>query len=53
MKADQVWEWLRVLSCVHQHKSTKVRVEPEGFGVGNGNEKGQRDEGQRYRKYLS
>ena len=27
-------------------------LEPEGFGVGNGNEKGQRDEGQRHGKYL-
>ena len=25
-KADQFWEWLRVLSCVRQHESTRVRV---------------------------
>ena len=24
-----------MLSCVCQHKSTRVRVEPEGFGIGN------------------
>ena len=35
MKADRVREWLRVLSCVHQHESTRVRVEPEGFGIRN------------------
>ena len=52
VKADRVWEWLRALSCVRQHESTKVRVEPEGFGVRNGGKKGQRDEGQRYGKYL-
>ena len=51
-KADQVREWLRALSCVRQHESMKVRVEPKGFGIGNENEKGQRDEGQRYGKYL-
>ena len=31
---------------------TGVRVEPKGFGIRNENEKGQRDGGQRYRKYL-
>ena len=51
MKADRFWGWLRVLSCVCQHESTKVRIEPEGFRIGE--EKGQRDEGQRYGKYLS
>ena len=24
-----------MLSCVCQHESTRVRVEPEGFGIGN------------------
>ena len=53
VKANRFWEWLWALSCVHQHESMRIRVEPEGFGIGNKNEKGQRDEGQRYRKYLS
>ena len=35
MKADRFREWLRALSCVRQHESTRVRVEPEGFGIGN------------------
>ena len=35
MKADQFREWLRALSCVRQHESMRVRVEPEGFGIGN------------------
>ena len=34
-KADCFREWLRALSCVCQHESTTVRVEPEGFGFGN------------------
>ena len=41
-KADRVREWLQALSCVRQHKSSRVRVEPEGFGIGNEDEKGQR-----------
>ena len=52
-RADRFREWLRALSCVCQHESTKVGVEPKGFGIGNENKKGQRDEGQRYGKYLS
>ena len=48
-------------TCIHQHKSTKVRIEPEGFRIGEEKgqrdegqrDEGQRDEGQRYRKYLS
>ena len=53
MKADRFQEWLWALSCVRQHESTRVRVEPKGFGIRNENEKGQRDERQRYGKYLS
>ena len=52
VKADRLWEWLQALSCVYQHELMRVRVEPEGFRIGNENEKGQRDEGQRYGKYL-
>ena len=43
MKANRVREWLQALSCVHQHESSRVRVEPEGFGIGNEGEKGQRE----------
>ena len=42
-KADRVREWLRTLSCVRQHESTRVRVEPEGFGIGNEDDRGQRE----------
>ena len=45
MKADRVREWLRALSCIRQHESTRVREEPEGFGIRNEVEKGQREQG--------
>ena len=35
MKANCFREWLRALSCVHQHELTRVRVEPKGFRFGN------------------
>ena len=50
MKADWVREWLQALSCVRQHESTRVREEPEGFGIGNEVEKGQRERGAEIRE---
>ena len=49
-KADRVQEWLQALSCVRQHESTRVRVEPEGFGIRNEVEKGQRERGTEIRE---